>query len=281
MKYLLVLLLLSGPAFAQSSQRVPAISMPPTKAAPLPVAVAQMSELDYYKKMYEQSKESAEASNTQTWAALAVVAGLTGIIILIQSISSYRINTSKIKGEVATQSVEVQRAILAAVSAQVAADVLANQTRIQGLEVQLREAINRELDAYNAAAQTALSTYQAQLQEGLSNQFELSRDLMNAEKLFAKGEYLNAFRTMLGVAEIRVAQKPSDGNAGFMLWPFLKALQEIQESDLNRLTALIEQLKGGGTLSYSFLADSLGKLQIYRLGRSGNEYLPNPFAPRT
>jgi hypothetical protein len=229
------------------------------------------TEQQYYKQMYEQAVVSTTNANTLTQWTLGSVATVIALVIGAQILFNYRLGRQEL--------LAIQRTLEAQIATNQASVLQTLDERNQALSIELRNAISRELDAYNAAARTALSTYQAQLQEGLSNQFELSRDLVSAEKLFAKEDYLNAFRTMLGVAETRLAQKPSDGNVGYMLWPFLKALQEIQENDLKRLTALIEQLKGGGTLSYSYLADSLGKLKIYRLGRSGNEYLPNPFAP--
>jgi hypothetical protein len=252
MKYLLALLLLmSGLAFAQSSPKASSDTIAPASAA---ITAAQMSEKDYYKMMYEQAKESAQASNTQTWSALAVMGGLVGLVILIQSLSNYRINTSKINEGIATQGAEIQRAILGAASTQVAADLLATQTRVQELERQLRESINRELDRAKDAVTTLLSS-----------QKELI--MVNSAKIEVINKRgINALKIYLELAEHKITEDKYDEVVAWGLRDSLMGLSEPKEllkPEYDKLMNLMPYIKVRNPLLLSLLNSALDNLTIY------------------
>lgn len=255
MKYILaLLLLLSGLAFAQLH---PKTDTAITQAKPLLATGTQMSELDYYKKMYEQAKESAQASNTQTWSALAVVGGLVSLIIIIQSLSTYRLNLLKIKEAVANQGAETQRVALTEINNQIAADRLATQSRIQEIERQLTATINRELDGIKMTQADVLAKQQANIKslEGKITGVKQEFVLRDAQKQALAGDTWNILQAVgatLDIAKIRVEEDKID-------FPFFQSVLEVVKQmptrlliqDFEKMSTITDALKAKDSPIYS------------------------------
>jgi hypothetical protein len=276
MKYLLTLLLfLSSQAFAQPKANAVPQHTAPAKRAQDSVGTKPMSEKDYYKMMYEQAAKSSDSSTTITWSALRVVIGAVGFILL----ANYRLNTSRIKEEVATQGTETQRAVLAAVSTQIAADLLATQSRVQDLERQLREATNREMDRAVRVIETQLQPLQTEVLsiKESANDYKHELAFRDAQDLLiVKKEPFNALQKYLQVAAIKINESTFD-NAFFLSGDqFIRAMDELQESDVKKIENIIEILEKNSAVGFDTLRRALENKPVYRHLGYTKQYIKNP-----
>jgi hypothetical protein len=261
----LLLLLYVNSCFAQAGAKVPAAPTPKegVTAAPRPAPTKEkdslMSELDYYKKLSEQAAKSSESANTTTWSALGVVIGAVGFILL----ANYRLNTSRIKEEVATQGLETQRAILAAVSTQIAADILASQTRVQELERQIRE----KLDGSVSQVTNRLISLEQEL---------VLRDA-KAILQHKSGAYpeIDALRIYLRAAEIKITQPVLDNGFFISGLQFLSAAREFPKEDADKIEAIMAVLKEKASIAYSFWAPIMENAPVYAGGPWKPDYIKN------
>jgi hypothetical protein len=249
MLLLSLLLISTDVSFAQAGKKAPAAVQTATQAskpaaAPQPVAQrtdTRMSELDYYKKMYEQASSSATNANTLTQWTLNSVAGVILLVIGGQLFFNYNINKRKLE----------------TIEGRLRNEVL---TQANDTKERFRIDIKEELNATRISLQKTFDGHLNSVQKDviiLSNKMDTIPAYLAATERFTKQDYYTAFDMFLHIAEVRITEEAADKHAAIKVLETLNQIPVLTQSHYDRVIRIIAFLKKAEEPIYSLLQSLL------------------------